>query len=149
MGNTPATDYLLSGDGMEIVHDGAGYSRTEKVAHIASHAVMTDRVKVCWEGLQADRNCGHCEKCARTRLNFLAVGVENPKCFDTPFDLSMIDGVTVRSASQLSELKTVLEYVETRGIAGEWVQRLRRRLGQLTPQAIGSSAEAMPDLAVP
>jgi hypothetical protein len=38
--------------------------------------------------------------------------------------------------------------VEMREIAGEWVQRLRHRLGQLTPQAIGLSAEAMPDLAV-
>ena len=148
MGNTPATDYLLSGDGMEIVHEGAGYSRTEKVAHIASYSVVTDRVKVCWEGPQADRNCGHCEKCVRTRLNFLAAGVENPKCFDTPFDLSMIDVVTPRNSRQLDELRAILGHVETHRITGEWVQRLRHRLGQLTPQAIGLSAKAMPDLAV-
>lgn len=149
MGSTPATDYLLSGDSMEIVHEGAGYSRTEKVADIASYPTVTDRVKVCWEGTQQDRNCGHCEKCVRTRLNFLAVGIENPNCFDTPFDLSMIDGVTPHNSRQLDELRAILEYVEARAIAGEWVQRLRRRLGQLTPQAIGLSAEAMPDLAVP
>ncbi len=147
-GSSPAIDYLLSGDGMEIVNDGAGYSRTEKVAHITSYPVVTDRVKVCWEGPQADRNCGHCEKCVRTRLNFLAAGVENPKCFDTPFELSMIDGVTPHNSRQLDELRAILEHVEMRGIAGEWVQRLRHRLGQLTPQAIGLSAEAMPDLAV-
>jgi len=62
-GSNPATDYLLSGNGMRLVHDGAGYSRTEKVAQIATDKTAMEAVKVCWEGQDASKNCGQCEKC--------------------------------------------------------------------------------------
>jgi hypothetical protein len=81
-GQNPCTDYLLSGDGFSIVHDGAGFSRTEKIAVIAQDPVATKAIKVCWEAADLSTNCGICEKCARTMLNFKAVGVDRPSCFD-------------------------------------------------------------------
>lgn len=134
-GSTPATDYLLSGGFMTIVHDGAGFSRTEKVERVALDDIGPRVTKVCWEGPAASRNCGSCEKCVRTRLNFLAVGVESPECFDTPFDLGMIDRLVTDSEVPLLELGTIVEYAERRGNDAEWVQRLRHRWEYLSRSA--------------
>lgn len=134
-GSTPATDYLLSGGFMSIVHDGAGFSRTEKVEQIAVTELGRRVAKVCWEGPSASSNCGTCEKCVRTRLNFLAVGLESPECFDTPFDLCLIDRLVTESEVPLLELRTIVEYAERRGNSAAWVQRLRDRCEYLTRSA--------------
>jgi len=111
-GSTPATDYLLSGRGFSIVHDGAGFSRTEKVKSLARNASARRSIKVCWEGAHQGRNCGVCEKCIRTKLNFLAVGVTFPECFDEGLSEENILGLKVQNDTQLNELKTILHYVE-------------------------------------
>ncbi|MGC2656554.1 MAG: hypothetical protein WA324_01160, partial [Bryobacteraceae bacterium] len=85
-GSNPATDYLLSGAAFRIVHDGAGYSRTQKVEEIIKNSTATAVAKVCWEGTETYKNCGVCEKCVRTQLNFLAAGEPMPACFDAPLD---------------------------------------------------------------
>jgi hypothetical protein len=130
-GSTPATDHLLSGDAMRIVHEGAGFSRTEKVELIAQHPSVAKHVKVCWEGPDPSRNCGSCEKCVRTRLNFMAVGADDPGCFDTPFDVGAIDNLMPVNGMQLTELVTILEYAERHGREAEWTDRLRNRLTYL------------------
>jgi hypothetical protein len=127
-GSSPATDYLLGGNAMEIVHEGAGYSRTEKVEFIAKHAAIARCLKVCWEGPKPDRNCGSCEKCVRTRLNFMAVGMPEPGCFDTRFDIPMVDSLTPRNEGQFIELASILAYAESRSLHREWLSRLRGRL---------------------
>jgi hypothetical protein len=127
-GSSPATDYLLGGNAMEIVHEGAGYSRTEKVEFIAKHPAIARYLKVCWEGPNPDRNCGSCEKCVRTRLNFMAVGMPEPGCFDTPFDIAMVDTLTPRNEGQFLELASILDYAGGRSLRGEWLGRLRSRL---------------------
>ena len=45
-----ATDHLFSGGDFEIVHEGAGYTRTEKIESVASHPLARRTLKVCWEG---------------------------------------------------------------------------------------------------
>jgi len=127
-GSNPVTDPLLSGDAFAIVHDGAGYSRTDKAAIITRYPLAMPGLKVCWEGQKQDRNCGVCEKCMRTRLNFLAVGEPNPACFDEPLDASGIDGIVIRNQAQYLELQSIVEYAEHRGKTGPWLGLLRRRL---------------------
>jgi hypothetical protein len=127
-GSNPATDYLLSGSGMRLVHDGAGFSRTEKVAQIRTHKTALKVVKVCWEGQEASKNCGYCEKCIRTRLNFLAVGVSQPPCFEQPFDLDLIATVNLRNDTQLNELVSIFGYAQRHGIKDQWVQILKSRI---------------------
>ncbi len=130
-GSTPATDYLLSGGAFDIVHEGAGYSRTEKVAVIAGNSVARRTLKVCWAGPDQGRNCGTCEKCVRTRLNFLAAGVPAPECFDTPFDPGSIPSLSVTSENQIVELESILEFVERDGLNDAWVAMLRERVRDL------------------
>lgn len=123
-GSMPSTDFLLSSGQMDIVHDGAGYSRTEKVERIAKNQVVLDRVKVCYQKGFND-NCGVCEKCYRTRLNFLAVGVENPKCFNQPIDYNHIKKVKFNSTVRFTELKSILSYAQAHQAEGEWVSAVK------------------------
>lgn len=124
-GSNPATDYLLSGGAMEIVHDGAGFTRTAKAARIAQNQIATTFAKFCWEG-PADKNCGVCEKCMRTRFNFLAAaGIEHPACFDQPLDLQRVPSIKIRSKAVYTEFKTVLRHAEKTGRHGAWLEALR------------------------
>ena len=127
-GSSPSTDYLMSGGNFQIVHDGAGFLRTEKVELIAKSPVAVAALKVCWEGKRKGENCGHCEKCVRTRLNLLAVGLDHPACFSTPFREEMIDSLIVRNSGQLSELLQIQTYARRHGVQTTWTRRLDHRI---------------------
>lgn len=127
-GSNPITDGLLSGDGFAIVHDGAGFSRTDKIATLVRHPASVAGLKVCWEGSDQHRNCGVCEKCMRTRLNFLAVGEPDPVCFDDGIELARITSIPIRNRAAFVELRSIATYAQQRHIDAEWVHRLDARL---------------------
>jgi len=106
-GQNPCTDYLLSGDGFTIVHDGAAFSRTEKIAIIAQDPVATKAIKVCWDAPDLSTNCGTCEKCVRTRLNFKAVGVDSPACFDGEITPEQIRRIRFSNDSQRAGFRSM------------------------------------------
>lgn len=133
-GSNPVTDHLLSGAAFRIVHDGAAYSRTRKVEEISRHATAMAAVKVCWEGADAAVNCGVCEKCVRTQLNFLAVGVANPPCFGAPSNVQQqIDGLARLNATSCAELSSIVAYAQSKGISATWVKQLERRVARYRP----------------
>jgi hypothetical protein len=127
-GSSPMTDYLMTGDAMRIVHDGAGYSRTEKVALLAKNDAAMKVLKVCWEGTDASKNCGVCEKCIRTQANFLAVGVTHAPCFDKPFDTKQIETMNLRNEVQCGEMASIYNYTRKHGITGEWIHMVKGRI---------------------
>jgi hypothetical protein len=137
-GSSPITDHLLSGSELEVVHDAAGFTRTAKIAAIAADPLAVRGLRVCWEGdrslSRADRtrgqgrNCGVCEKCVRTRLCFLAVGVSDPPCFDTPWDSSSLASLRIKHELVLGELRSVLDHAEAHGIRERWTRDLRARV---------------------
>jgi len=127
-GSNPATDYLLSGGTMRIVHDGAGFSRTDKVAYIATNRTASKVLKVCWEGKEPHKNCGVCEKCIRTQANFLAVGVTHPACFDAPLEPRQIKTMSLSDDVLCTELESIIAYAKTQGITGKWLQSLQARV---------------------
>jgi hypothetical protein len=125
-GSTPATDYLLSTPLMRFVHDGAAFSRTEKIIEIAKNPTAAESIQVCW--MSAHDNCGSCGKCLRTRLNFLAAGIYEPPCFEGRTLLDTIDTIPIPDAVCRNELSTLLAYAHEHNDDSEWVARLRRRL---------------------
>jgi hypothetical protein len=127
-GQNPCTDYLLSGDGFSIVHDGAAFSRTEKIEVIARDPVATRAVKVCWLAADRSKNCGVCEKCVLTRLNFKAVGIDNPSCFDGQITEDQIRLTTLRNEMFRAEFESVLHYANRRGIRGDWLKYMEKCL---------------------
>lgn len=66
-GSHATTDHYYSSSTMRIIHDGAAYSRLQKVELIATSPIPLGALRVCWRS-QADINCGRCEKCLRTML---------------------------------------------------------------------------------
>src|SRR5579871_5454936 len=125
-GQNPCTDYLLSGDGFSIVHDGAAFSRTEKIAVIAQNPIATKTVKVCWAAADRSTNCGFCEKCIRTRMNFKAVGVDTPSCFNGEVTLNQIRLTALSNETQLAEFRSILAYANRHGIRGDWLHAMKQ-----------------------
>jgi len=90
VGSHPAVDGLFSSQRLTVIHDGSRFSRLEKVRDLAGWPTALAALRVC-PGNEVDRpNCGRCEKCLRTRLELLAVGVEETAAFGpslTPIEL--------------------------------------------------------------
>jgi hypothetical protein len=76
MGSHPAVDGLFSSQRITIIHDGVRFTRLEKVRELATWPTALAALRVCPEVSGTQANCGRCEKCLRTRLELLAVGVE-------------------------------------------------------------------------
>jgi hypothetical protein len=124
-GSTPVTDHLLSSSTLQIIHDGARFSRMEKLVEVAKDATAMRNLRVCWEGPRQGQNCGSCEKCVRTRLGFMAIGLDRPPCFETGWNPSTVRSLPLRNDVQLGELRSILAFVERRGIDAAWVHDLR------------------------
>lgn len=132
-GSSPATDYLLSGDEMEIIHDGAGYSRPQKIAFLADRWPEALRLsQFCWQGNDRAANCGKCSKCVQTRLSLLAAGHSESICFDSKFQLKMIDRLTF-SEETLGDLLPLLDLARANGCAAPWVDSIKEQVSPFLP----------------
>jgi len=137
LGSTPATDRLLSGAAMQIVHDGAAFSRTHKTELIARNPTATRCVNVCWEGTSRLSNCGICEKCVRTQLNFRAAGLADPSCFsESPDPVQLIPTIRLRSASMCCELESIVKYARTHNVNDPWVDALQQRIDRFRSEEL-------------
>ncbi|WP_460463814.1 hypothetical protein [Arthrobacter pigmenti] len=123
--SSPITDHLFSTGSLEVIHDGAGYSRTEKVRALAQWPEAMEYLRVCWSGKDRSRNCGRCEKCIRTYLNFRSIGVEYVPCFEHQPTSRDIRKTMVYGSVPLNELKSISAYARKNGIKAEWVDALR------------------------
>jgi len=61
-------DPWWSSKAIQIVHDGADYSREEKAWAIAGEPVLTRHLRVCWENRSPTGNCSRCDKCVNAML---------------------------------------------------------------------------------
>jgi hypothetical protein len=123
-GSNPITDPLLSSQSFQIICDGASCTRLQKVQEIANWQAAMTNLRVCWEGNQYDKNCGRCEKCIRTILNFRVLGLGLPACFEQDVTDEQILGMKKLKKAQLIELYPILEAAKARGITEPWVKSL-------------------------
>jgi hypothetical protein len=128
-GSNPATNHLLSGDELDIHTEGGGFTRTERVAFISRYPDIAARLRVCWEGPATGRNCGHCEKCIRTQMNFMADG-QKPACFDAEPSLSQILRLRARNPVQVAYLTEILETARKNGVTAPWVRALQASISK-------------------
>jgi hypothetical protein len=86
-GSHPLLDPNYSSSDLRIRHDGVALSRFAKTKLVAGWDVALRHLRVCnlYKRYQADRlNCGRCEKCIRTMLALLALGVlDQTRAFPT------------------------------------------------------------------
>jgi hypothetical protein len=123
-GSNPVTNNLLAGGGFDLHTEGGGFTRTQRVRLICDYPEVAARLRVCWEGPITGGNCGHCEKCIRTKLNFMANGFE-PLCFDDrPTQLEILR-LTTRNAAQLALLKELVASAKKNGVTDRWTTSLK------------------------
>ena len=140
-GSHPITDPLLSTGSFKIIHDGAGFSRSEKIEILSDWDLGVKKLRVCWAGGNHDSNCGKCEKCIRTRLNFLLADVANPACFNDPLKASRFKSIILSSEGARAEWRQIRDDIKSTGKGSKWLpqveQVLRRksspRFGRLLP----------------
>lgn len=112
-GSTPITDPLLGSDRAPCWHDGARHNKFTKLLAIAHHPTVAGRVRVCWQGRQLDRNCGHCFKCIATQLCFWLADVPQPAAFPSPCTLSEVRRMPVKNLQNDFLLQALLARART------------------------------------
>ncbi len=73
--NHPLVEPNLGSSGLRIRHGGLLHSRIERVRLISGWDAALDNLRVCTMNPPGRLNCGRCEKCLRTMLELLALGV--------------------------------------------------------------------------
>ena len=71
-GTHPLTDPMWTSESTQVIHDGAGSRRGEKMKELADHQAVLDNLQVCWRSI-CD-NCGECNKCIRTMAALYLLG---------------------------------------------------------------------------
>lgn len=124
-GGNPITYPMLSSSDFRVVYDGVEFSRTEKAEGITDWPTGMRNLRVCWQGPLTGKNCGICEKCLRTKMNFLAVGAPLPESLSDLPTVWQILRIRTRRVSQLPSLKEIIEIGSKRKITGMWLTALK------------------------
>jgi len=127
-GSTPLTDGLCSTEAMRHHHHGNAFDRSEKIAWLHAHTGACDWLRVCWQGEQLDRNCGRCEKCVRTMLNFHAMGLPIPAAFPDGLSAARVARLRLDNVIQLQEIRDLYRHLRARYPASDPILRATRGL---------------------
>lgn len=124
-GSNPITDPLLSADHFRIVHDGAEFTRYQKIQTLCAWPQALENVRVCLRGLHRDKNCCRCQKCIRVILYFRLAGAGLPPAFEKDVGMRDILAVKLNSYNALEVYQLLLDTCRREGRHDLWVQALR------------------------
>lgn len=124
-GGNPITYAMLSSRDFQIVYDGGEFARTEKAERILDWEIGLRNLRVCWEGPLTGHNCGRCEKCLRTKLNFMAVGAQLPESLAGRPSDAQIRALRAANHAQLLLLEEIVQIAEKRKISDSWLKALK------------------------
>jgi hypothetical protein len=116
LGSHPMLDHLWSTESLEIVHDGAEATRTDKVQRrLAGSPLALENLTVCWRSKPA-HNCGVCEKCLRTMIALELAGALG-RCTTLPcsLDLDLVRHVPMPSQDCRDAMLSVATDARHRG----------------------------------
>lgn len=111
-GSNSITNQMMSGVSFPLRFVGAGMSRTGKAARLSNEPAVLQNLRVCWE-YPEEGNCGHCEKCVRTKLNFLASGVQSVPALGSVVTVDEVGKVRLQNAATYNLYKELL-------VEGDW-----------------------------
>jgi hypothetical protein len=135
-GSQLLTDPLLGSLAFPILHDGAEVPRIEKIAALARWPEAAANLRVCWEGPARDENCGVCEKCIRTKLEYLACGASLPQTLWGVPTAEEIRGWTIREPWQVRQIDQILERAARSGLSdAPWIPPLLEKRRDLRRRA--------------
>lgn len=136
-GSNPVTDWMMSSDSFQIIHDGAAFIRREKLREIANWPEAMQNLRVCWQGEQKDRNCGRCEKCIRTILSFRVMALPMPPCFEQDITDRQILDLHNLQPGHIYYLNEILDMARAASISESWVVALEKCLHENRLRANG------------
>jgi hypothetical protein len=125
--SSPVTDAFFASAATPVWHDGAACYKLTKVQAMAQHPGIQRCLRVCWEGAQMDRNCGHCFKCVATQVCFWLSGVPRPGCFSDPGGLEDVARARLKTASNRALFRVMQTEARRQG-ANDLVRALGRAL---------------------
>ena len=125
-GATPLTTPLTSTEGLTIVEDGCSFDRNDKVRYLAERTKASRHLRVCWAGDKHDRNCGECEKCLRTMLNYWVNGLEVADSFPRSLSPNVIRSIRLTNEGQASNLLSISELAAKGDLANTDIARAIR-----------------------
>ena len=126
-GSNPLTDPMLGSRKFEIVHDGAGASRLDKVRLLCNWPEGVKQLRFCFQNTPPDGNCGRCMKCILTALEFRCAGVE-PGCFTEPVtDAMILEALDRYEPNAVGDFyfHEVLDAALAEGRTDAWVPKLK------------------------
>jgi 7-cyano-7-deazaguanine synthase in queuosine biosynthesis len=95
-GNHSSQNSFLSERSFPIYATGAGLDRSAKVKIISGNNSVIENIRVCWAFPTGLLNCGKCEKCLRTYLNFKIAGVQKVKAISDELNPEEIAQVKIK-----------------------------------------------------
>jgi hypothetical protein len=97
-GQHPLLDPLYGSSSMRVFHEDGAMTRLQKLRVVAQWDVALKNLLICSDWARTELNCGRCEKCVRTMLEFIALG----KLDASPFAGRSISAEIVRSTTLTS-----------------------------------------------
>lgn len=73
-GSHPLTTPLLSSPAVRMYHAGAEIDRTERLRRLLDDPLAQAHLRVCWQNVEGQYNCGRCRKCLSTMCALRALG---------------------------------------------------------------------------
>lgn len=126
-GSHPLLDPLWSTEATTLVHDGCEAGRLEKIMRISAHDAARQHLRVCWENVAQQYNCGTCEKCLRTMIGLRIAGaLERCSTFDRPLDPAAVARMRLRTAGASVFLEENLKALDRTGEYPALAQALRQ-----------------------
>lgn len=125
-GSNPITDVLLSSAAFTVIHDGAAVRRIDKIRALTQWQEAMQYLRVCWAGQAKDSNCCLCRKCIRTMMEFRALGLEKPPCFEN--DINALQILLTSGGSEVEFLDETLAVARANGISDSWSRAARLSL---------------------
>jgi hypothetical protein len=119
-GSNPAIDHFLAGGRFGLRAEGQASKRTARAALVATLPALVDHLRVCWAGPMTGGNCGRCEKCVRTQLNFLAAGHDPGPAFPVRASLRDILLLNAPHPGAIDYLVDILEVAHRNSRTGLW-----------------------------
>lgn len=108
-GENPVTNHFLSSPSFFIHPCGSSFGRTARCNIIKDYSAVLENLRVCWQGEEKGQNCGKCEKCIRTRLNFMTLGVKRLPCMPSSMPLDALMNEELWDRERCSYYQDILE----------------------------------------
>ena len=123
-GSNPSTDHFFSGGALTIRPEGQAFLRTERAELVAAVPALAERIRVCWAGPITGKNCGRCEKCIRTQLNFLAARADPGPAFPVRATWRDVLCVNAPHAAAIRHLYDICNSARRNNVSGAWLYAL-------------------------